>query len=70
MEKKEDKKYRSPALCVDAVTIQNGKVLLIKRGMPPFEGKWALPGGHGEYGETTEAAVYANSLRRRAYLPK
>ncbi len=57
MEKKEDKKYRNPALCVDAVAIQNGKVLLIKRGIPPFEGKWALSGGHVEYGETTEAAV-------------
>ena len=42
---------------VDAVIVEKGKILLIKRGNPPYKGYWALPGGFVEYGETTEEAV-------------
>ncbi|MEU3050381.1 NUDIX hydrolase [Streptomyces sp. NPDC006984] len=42
---------------VVAVT-DDGRVLLIKRDWPPFEGHWALPGGHVDEGETSlQAAV-------------
>lgn len=41
--------YPHPAVSVDIVvfTIENDelKVLLIQRGLEPFEGQWALPGG-------------------------
>lgn len=37
---------------VDAVVIQSGHVLLIKRKSMPGEGKWALPGGFLEQDET------------------
>lgn len=33
-------------------------VLLIERGWPPFKGSYALPGGHVDRGETTEAAAH------------
>jgi 8-oxo-dGTP diphosphatase len=33
------------------------EVLLIKRLHPPFEGKWALPGGFMDMDETLEAAA-------------
>jgi 8-oxo-dGTP diphosphatase len=42
---------------VDAVVVRDGKVLLVKRGRPPFEGLYALPGGFVEEGETVEAAA-------------
>ncbi|MFI6530254.1 NUDIX domain-containing protein [Streptomyces uncialis] len=33
-----------------------GKVLLIERGRPPFEGAWALPGGHLDDAEAPHTA--------------
>jgi 8-oxo-dGTP diphosphatase len=32
-------------------------VLLIKRGNPPRQGQWSLPGGRIEWGETTPGAA-------------
>jgi len=32
-------------LAADSVILRNKKILLIKRRHPPFQGKWALPGG-------------------------
>ena len=32
-------------------------MLLIRRGKPPREGEWSLPGGRVEWGETVEAAA-------------
>jgi len=46
-----------PWLTVDAVIEKNGKLLLVKRANPPFEGAYALPGGFVEAGETVEEAV-------------
>lgn len=48
----------SPALTVDAVVFDaRGRLLLIRRKFPPFKGRYALPGGFVEIGETVEAAV-------------
>lgn len=43
---------------VDCLVEKNGKFLLVKEGRAGREGKWNLPGGHVEGGETLgEAAV-------------
>jgi len=49
--------YKNPKLTVDNVIINDSKILLVKRKNDPFKGKWSLPGGFVEYGETVENAV-------------
>lgn len=49
------KKY--PVAAVSSIIVSNEKVLLVKRKYPPGQGKWGLPGGHVEYGETLTDAV-------------
>jgi 8-oxo-dGTP diphosphatase len=41
-----------PIVGVGGVIISGGRVLLIKRGHPPLEGEWSIPGGTLELGET------------------
>ncbi len=50
------RRYKNPALTVDIIVEHDDQVLLIKRKNPPFKGKWALPGGFVDYGETVEEA--------------
>ncbi|MEZ5334904.1 MAG: NUDIX hydrolase [Methanolobus sp.] len=47
----------TPRLTVDAVIILNRQIVLIERKNPPYKGKFALPGGFVDIGETTEEAV-------------
>ena len=49
--------YKSPKVTVDAVILEEGPIVLVKRMNPPFKDMWALPGGFVEYGETVENAV-------------
>lgn len=46
-----------PLVGVGVVVLHRGKVLLIKRGKPPRQGQWSLPGGLQEVGETVFAAA-------------
>lgn len=53
--------YARPALTVDCVVFgldeEDLKVLLIQRDLPPFEGRWALPGGFVRLDETLDEAA-------------
>ncbi|MDP1739221.1 MAG: NUDIX hydrolase [Caulobacter sp.] len=46
-----------PRPTAGVVCLRGREVLLIKRGNPPRQGQWSLPGGRIEWGETTEAAA-------------
>jgi 8-oxo-dGTP diphosphatase len=50
-----------PAVTVDIVTLvridKRWQVLLIRRGKPPFQGQWAIPGGFVEPYEPLAAAA-------------
>ena len=48
----------TPKLMVDVIIPSERGVVLIRRGTEPFEGRWALPGGFVEVGETVEEAAY------------
>lgn len=46
-----------PVVGVGAVLIEGGRVLLIRRAKEPLRGRWSLPGGTVEAGETLEHAL-------------
>lgn len=54
-------KYPRAALTVDCVVFgyddSELKVLLIERGLEPFKGRWALPGGFVRVDETLDEAA-------------
>ncbi len=37
--------YLNPAPCGEAVVVRDGKVLLLRRAMDPYQGYWDVPGG-------------------------
>ena len=41
-----------PVVGVGGVIICEGRALLVRRGSPPLEGQWSIPGGMLESGET------------------
>jgi ADP-ribose pyrophosphatase len=46
-----------PLVAVGAIVVKDGRVLLVRRGQPPSEGMWAIPGGRVELGETLQVAA-------------
>ncbi|MCU0587220.1 MAG: NUDIX hydrolase [Syntrophobacteraceae bacterium] len=53
-----DRRYpRHPMVGVGAIVFRADRVLLIQRGREPALGKWSIPGGLVELGETLEEAV-------------
>lgn len=53
--------FPRPAVTVDVAAFRPGpcgpEILLVRRGKPPFQGRWALPGGFLDLGEELEDAA-------------
>jgi len=47
----------APIVGVGGVVVRDGRVLLIRRGKAPLHGRWVVPGGTVELGETLEEAL-------------
>ncbi len=47
----------APRVAVGAVVFCANRVLLVRRGRPPADGQWAIPGGAVELGETLAQAA-------------
>ena len=47
-----------PQLAVSAAIFRDGKVLLVRRARSPAKGRYSLPGGRVEFGETLHAALH------------
>ena len=46
-----------PEVCVGAIAVVDGQLLLVRRGHGPAAGEWSIPGGRVEAGETLAEAV-------------
>jgi ADP-ribose pyrophosphatase YjhB (NUDIX family) len=58
---------QAPLVGVGAVVVDEGRVLLVRRGSEPLKGHWTLPGGMLEVGETLAAGV-AREVREETGL--
>ena len=51
-----------PEVCVGAIAVEDGSLLLVRRGHGPAAGTWSVPGGRVEAGETLAEAVVRELL--------
>ena len=57
----------APLVGVGAVVVRQGRVLLVRRGTEPMKGRWSLPGGLLELGESLTGGV-AREVREETGL--
>ena len=58
----EDEFPEAPMPAVGAIVFRDGAILLVKRGAEPNVGRWSLPGGLVEVGESVESAVVRETM--------
>lgn len=57
-----------PIVGVGAVIVDGGRVVLVKRRHEPLAGRWSLPGGSLEVGETLETGVAREMLEETGLI--
>ncbi len=65
--------YPRPSVTTDCVIFgydgKDLKVLLVQRGIPPFKGMWAFPGGYLQMDETAEEGARRELLEETGLIP-
>lgn len=54
--------HRDPKVGVGVVVVRDGCLLLVRRGVPPGKGLWALPAGYVDAGEDPRRAAAREAL--------
>ena len=68
---KMDREYPAmPLVGVSVLCHRENNVLLVKRGKPPYEGHWSLPGGLVELGEDLKSAAERELLEETGVRAK
>lgn len=49
--------FLNPKVVAASLPIQNGRVILLRRGIEPAYGRWTFPGGYVDLGEPVEEAA-------------
>jgi len=57
-----------PIVGVGAIVVDDGRVLLVRRGRAPLQGEWSVPGGAVEVGEALSAAVQREVLEETGLI--
>ena len=57
-----------PLMGVGAVVVREGRVLLVQRGTEPMKGRWSIPGGLLEVGESLVAGVAREVLEETGLM--
>jgi ADP-ribose pyrophosphatase YjhB (NUDIX family) len=58
--------YQNPRPCVAVLILNNGRLLLARRGVEPAKGAWDIPGGFIDASESAEEAVVREALEETA----
>lgn len=54
--------YEDPKIAACTIPVIDGKIVLLRRGIPPSYGKWVFPGGFMDRGEQVEQAAMRETL--------
>jgi ADP-ribose pyrophosphatase len=57
-----------PIVGAGAVIVQDSRVVLVRRGSEPLKGKWTIPGGMVELGETVRECAVREALEETGLL--
>ncbi|MGC8993323.1 MAG: NUDIX domain-containing protein [Candidatus Aenigmatarchaeota archaeon] len=57
-------------VATDCIAEKNGKILMVRRMLPPFIGAYAFPGGHLKYNEAVEKCVVRETYEETGIIVK